>query len=174
MFEIRSLCTMIICDSIIELWQVIWKSAERVERTFLRRFNFQWKVTLNFSTLSREVVVPLSPSPPPEYRFEMTKAPLLSEEAQISPMIEEKRGTRDIISTRYSRETRGWRKRKGEARGGGGRRGVRDRSIPIGMHARRFLRVDTAKWQKPEKNRPMILRQEFQGKLIRSAFGNRF
>lgn len=126
--------------------------------TFLRRFNFQWKVTLNFSTLSRAGAS--SSFPPPEYRFEMTKAPLLSEEAQISLMIEEKRGTRDIIATRLLARDEGGDK-KGE--------GVGDRSIPIGMHARRFLRVDTTKWQEPE-NRPMILCQEFQGKLIRFAF----
>lgn len=67
-----------------------------------------------------------------EYRFEMTKAPLLSEEAEISPMIEEKRGTRDIIPTPLLAGG----ERVKERRGGGGKG---DRGIPIGM--RRFLRV---------------------------------
>lgn len=61
----------------------------------------------------------------------MTEAPLLSEEARISPMIEEKRSTRD--TTASGRETKGSRAGEGyrwpveEGRGGGGGGGERSK-----------------------------------------------
>jgi len=65
--------------------------------------------------------------------YEMTEAPRLSEEARISPMIEEKRGTQ--IHTGAARGRRD--ERRSEKRWTRGRVG---RSIPIGVHARRSPR----------------------------------
>jgi len=50
-------------------------------------FNYHREVVLNFDAIA--IGSWWYPS------YEMTEAPLLSEEARISPMIEEKRGTRD-------------------------------------------------------------------------------
>lgn len=60
-------------------------------------FNCHRKVVLNF-TLSR------SREFRGRYCHEMTEAPLLSEEARISPMIEEKRSTRDTYGVGNQRE----------------------------------------------------------------------
>lgn len=62
-------------------------------------FNCHREVVLNFDVLSAIGRA--------RYRLEMTEAPLLSEEARISPMIEEKRGHSRYTGATRAAETRG-------------------------------------------------------------------
>ena len=72
-----------------------------VRTAFVRWFNCHRKVVLNFIVISIGRIRD-------RYCHEMTEAPLLSEEARISPMIEEKRSTRDTSTDRVRRgSTRG-------------------------------------------------------------------
>lgn len=71
-----------------------------VRTAFVRWFNCHRKVVLNFIVISIGRIRG-------RYCHEMTEAPLLSEEARISPMIEEKRSTRDTSTDRVRGSTRG-------------------------------------------------------------------
>lgn len=71
-----------------------------VRTAFVHWFNCHRKVVLNFIVISIGRIRG-------RYCHEMTEAPLLSEEARISPMIEEKRSTRDTSTDRVRGSTRG-------------------------------------------------------------------